>query len=191
MSRFSLRTFLVVVAFLAFGCAGIIYSNTLWRHITATVVLALLLWAVLMVAALRRPTRWFWFGLAVTGWTYLGLVFYTNQVKHVLLTHDALQWFQEVSGIGDKRRLPDGRYLIEYGDAMRFYPGRPIEKVTHEKAARRGWLQYLYDPSTSPRSDYFYDIGHLLWALLLGSVAGVLTSRVRKSETSPTEGPPK
>jgi hypothetical protein len=67
----SIRTMLVIVAFIALACVALVRANSVWASVMFSSALATLLFAVLAVIFRRGTKQAFWIGFALFGWGYL------------------------------------------------------------------------------------------------------------------------
>lgn len=186
MFRFSLATFLIVVAVVSLVFAGLAFPNAFWMRIVATLTLAAILAAVIAVLASLKTARWFWIGFAVAGWSYLGFVFYGGDgARNVLLTHSAILQLDLMLETSTPVLAPSGQAVTLHGDTIYLASGlHPGERLSLEEAEQQGYLKYAYAPNAIPRREHFHDIGHYSWALLVGCIGGMFSLWLHRRSTA-------
>ena len=130
----------------------------------------------------------------MAGWLYLVLAFLGGKrVRSMLLTQTALDVMHASFGVGQPPRTPTGDRVEVEGNQVVVGPPGPysaggvIQVMTIEEAEAKGLLQYVDDPQNSPHPFYYFEIGQFLWALVLGSVAGAFTLRLRTRRRLPVD----
>ncbi|MEX2120580.1 MAG: hypothetical protein WD847_13380 [Pirellulales bacterium] len=157
MFRFSLLSLLVAVGLVALGCAALVYATPVWARIVVTATLAALLAAGVGAFYLPDKSRAFAGGFAICGWGYLLLSQqpWLENMKGDLLTTAALNQLEPM--LKDPKQpvadSPDMRVVMMQDQLRRTF--RPLGVV--------------------PNSN-FQQIGHSLWAILLGCIGGGLAS---------------
>jgi hypothetical protein len=166
MIRFSLASLFGVVVIAGVGCAALSYANDLWRQIVVTLAVMLLLFSTLAAVLWQRHSRAFAMGFAVSGWLYLLLAFSpTLALRDDLLTDNAVACLYE--------KIHEEEVGQYYRPDSTFGPyGRTIASGTFQRI--RIWD--ISGASSSSNFLDFADIGHVLWALIVGGVGGLTAS---------------
>jgi hypothetical protein len=174
--RVSLRWLMGSVTFLAIGCGLLVYA----RPITAYIVFAatlLVLFAAIPLSVYRSSSRRaFWFGFALFGLGYLGLVCGPWQAPDGN--------FQ----VGLRDRLPSTK-LLEF--VYRHLPTNTVGSPTGSGAGggffgQMGGMTAM-GMGSPPITDWtsFATVGHSLWAIFIAVGGGVFTAWCQR--TAPRE----
>jgi WD40 repeat protein len=161
---FSLRSLLVGIVYVAVGCTALAKRSELWTSIVVTGTVATLLLAGIACVFARRKTRAFAGGFTIAGVAYLGAV-YAPGIGERFAPHLATT------------KLLDWATLQLHGDAgvastIAFSPDGRVLAGAYNGTVRL-WNVATAQPLAMP-AFLFQEIGHCLWALLLGCLGGML-----------------
>jgi hypothetical protein len=189
--QFSLRSLLIFIAAVSLVSAAMRYSTAAWTTGVVTVTVFLLLASIALAFSSPIDRRPFWIGFAVCGVAYLFVVGSTGFVAPEFVLR--LATTKSVEFLRDKLHPPSD--FVEYLPGGP--PGRPPTRVFYSPALPLLPSQvikntYSYQSDTDERYGAiawnFLLIGHCLWALLLGTLGGMLArfaaSRSRSQATS-------
>ncbi|MEX0713386.1 MAG: hypothetical protein WD278_13605 [Pirellulales bacterium] len=179
MTRFSLVSLLLAVPLVALGCAALVYATPVWARIVVTATLAALLAAGVGAFYLPDKSRVFAGGFAICGWGYLLLSQqpWLENMKGDLLTTAALNRLEPMLPKQAVADSPDARYFL--GSRV-VAPARQTDMLPGVSYARyvelsRGRGRNISAMGLVSQSS-FHEIGHSLWAILLGCIGGGLAT---------------
>lgn len=188
MFRFSLATFLLVIALVSLVFAGLAYSNAYWVRIIATTTLATLTISLVAAIAWQKSGRWFWLGFAIVGWGYLLFLYYGgDDARDIFLTHSAVVRLDKILETSTPSPSPSGAAIIRDGNNLYQRQGTGRSRLSFEKAIQQGLLKHAYTEDTVPESSHFHAIGHYAWSLVLGCIGGAVSQWLYRNSTAGTE----
>ena len=163
MFRYSVLTLLVVVLVLAVFCAALAKPNGLWWQVIVTLSIVVLLAFTLLAVVNNRSRRPFVLGFVLTGWLYFGLTFATLGLR-------------------------DRDALLTNGVAN--YLASALHGHLHDQVFRvnLNWSDAT-DATGYEAYQYFMDIVHCLWTLVLAAIGGLTTTWLAKRESRPRSTP--
>jgi len=160
--RFTLRQLLGLVALVAVAVPALMHASLWWAAAWLSGCLLVLGIALLGIVYRDGPRRAFWIGFALLGWGYTLTVYgpvLDRQVGHRLITTKVPAYAQLQRGLDEP---------VSSG---------PVEIALHPKydnivywVTESGTM--LVDP---PQWDFFQQVGHSLFALLLAYVGGLVS----------------
>jgi hypothetical protein len=174
MLRYSLAALLAAVVVVSVGCAAITHPTPLWSQIVFTATVVVLLAA--SVAAVVGGPRPFAAGFAIFGWGYLLLATgpWSATARPHLLTETALARLEPLvidpnaayatGGMGGPSLAWSGG-LWSGGSTYLVAPNAPLTSTINYLT-----LPYAYAPTDG--NPWLRQIGHTLWAILLGAAGG-------------------
>jgi hypothetical protein len=191
MFRFSLLSLLVAVPLVALGCAALVYATPVWARIVVTATLAALLAAGVGAFYLPDKSRAFAGGFAICGWGYLLLSQqpWLENMKGDLLTTAALNQLEPM--------LKDPKQVVAESPNARYFLGsRVVAPAGNDVLPNISYARYVELTSRDRGRNIsaiglvaqlkFHEIGHSLWAILLGCIGGglatVFDAKRRKSK---------
>lgn len=191
-ATFSLLTFFALITVAAVGSAALSYRTTWWASITVTITLVTCGLAILCAFAFQGGLRAFAFGYSVTTVCYVLLTFHPwlSGLGATLVTTRVLAytWVNV-----DKKSDSSNEVLSEFGNP------RPWNDADYERvvdAYPQIMLGAVFDRGGAETREIrsFFQIGHALFALTFGFLAGLLTyllslKRVARSNRA-AEHPP-
>jgi hypothetical protein len=160
--RFQVRSLLLLVVFLAVGCAALRESSDAWDSCIFWVTLVVLLSSILLAVHRASSSRAFWIGFALFGSAYLALTLVPS-VESSLLSTRALGYLNSRMPVS----TPAGRAYENISRSFRVprvIEGQPLIN----RAAR---LQ----PESEETVRNFMRIGHSLLALVAAFLGGQLS----------------
>ena len=213
MLRYSLGTLFLVLLYLAIGFAALVNASGIWPQVAITLAIAVLVLFSLGAVFSSQGWRTFAIGFSATGWLYFLLVFSElTTIRPYLLTESAMnQLFMTMHGDqpGQYRVVmqtmagPNGPMTVQslvYANPVLPGPTRatpaPPSVYTPPSASASAYTVTAI-PATAPRTlpspaagqpivdlQSFANIGHSLWAVIIGFVGGttaqVLHRKARK-----------
>jgi hypothetical protein len=200
MLKVSLREFLLLVAFAAFACAALTYSNNAWLAAVASVAMVLFFRALIVAAVERGPSQAFAIGMTLVMAGY-GLVLVCSRIVH---NGDTLN--MELSNLGHlpttqllgclDRGISDYRWIDGYTgrEDPLFQPPLSVNQIDLSP----DWLRELlragrHLPGVSfhgkhvvkvPNDGEFYRTGHSAWAVVLGFLGGAFARSLYQRRVS-------
>jgi hypothetical protein len=170
-SGFSIKAMLLATALVALTIAGLIAPSLWWGSICLSCLFATLTFALLSAVCSRRPSRAFWLGFALVGWTYAALHFAPGLDRHV---------GQRLIGAKILARVRPLFGPVEI-------PLYPSTMPAHEIALHPRGDEMFYTPaganSIPPQWDSFQIAGHMLLAIALATAGGIAASRMSNNRT--------
>lgn len=162
--KYSLATLLLLTAVVALGMAGLVNATPLWTQIVVTSVVLTLIGAT-VVAVHSRQARPFVSGFALAGWAYFLLTTTAigGTARNNLVTTTALTKLYPVLHEAEATN-PQAAYTVAYRDFL-------LASVNQ---------QFIATPNPGPESSRFHSVGHSLWAMLVGSLGGMLAISVQR-----------
>jgi hypothetical protein len=175
--RFSIASLLVVVFFLAVGCAALRESTDLWESAAFTLTLGVLLASILLALHRTAKKRAFWIGFALWGGSYLGLSLFPSIDSRLLTTKALLYIDSQLPGrpvaITGQGWAPA---LNTNGQVIAFSPqGNTIAGGSQGVVRIWNTGTGLSLGTVSGTTENFVKIGHSLLALLLACAGGQLS----------------
>lgn len=166
--RFTIRGLIALVTLVAVAVAALRDGSAFWDSVTFSATLFILVSSILSAIHFSGRSRAFWIGFALCGSVYFG-VSLLPEVRTRLLTTRALAYLG--------RLIPSVRV-----DLTNNQDPEERSKVLMPNGSTRpgvvlgieGGTGKLYASRGGP-SEYFYPIGHSLWALVLGLLGGLLS----------------
>jgi hypothetical protein len=163
---FSLKAMLLATATIALAIAGMLQASLWWASICVSLLLAMLTFSLLAAIFRRGPTRTFWIGFAIVGWTYAAVLYapaLDRTVGHRLITTKILAKIRPWFG---KTNIP----------AYRTDP--PAEEIALD-AAFDG-LFHIHSgnviPYQPPQWDAFQCPGHMFFGIWLAGLGGIISA---------------
>jgi hypothetical protein len=182
--RFNIANLLVIILVAAIGFAALRESTDLWESGILTATVAILLIATLLAVHRTELRRAFWFGFALFGGAYLALSLVPS-IEARLITTKALAYLDsKVPG------RPTSLYTIINSGTVSGTGNTAVQSVTFGvtgiQAATVGqgqvWIRDVtpggFLSGWSGTTENFVQIGHSLFALLLGWLGGQLSRRL-------------
>lgn len=165
MVRFSLATLLVLMLFVAIGCAALVNANDTWRQAIVTLTVITLTVSTLVAVVRRDKFGLTARGFAVAGWIYLILALVPAVgLRNELLTDKALVW---LVGRIHGQRAPEQTWPGE----LEFSSEGTLIGLVNISTVQ------TWEANTAQRND-FYIIGHALWAIVLACLGGIVARLV-------------
>lgn len=156
--RFSLRWLFGSISFIAIGCGLLIYARPLTAYTCFAATLLVLFSAIPLSVYRSGARRAFWFGFALFGLGYLGLMCGPWQAPDVQSQAEVREW-----------PPPTKLLTLAYGWV-------PTKTVTRTP----GSLDFFggMTPRTMPIADWsdFVIVGHSLWAIIIAVLGGGIAS---------------
>jgi hypothetical protein len=196
--KYSLGTLLVAVAVTALACAAFVNHSQLWAESMFAVVLTLLSIAAVMALVSRGRARNFACGFAAVGGLYFLLAFLMepNVRDELLITERAIDWLHAAQQKAKERESPTPQpwYTVE-GGGMGMTGGMSASMEGMSGSGDMGSGMYAgmmsmangSNTTAAPRT--LKEIGHCIWAMILGAAGGALGhivgGRVRREEPTP------
>jgi hypothetical protein len=191
MLRFSMVGLLLAVPLVGVGCAALVYATSLWAQLVVTATFAALLAAGVGAFYLPDKSRAFAGGFAICGWGYLLLSQqpWLENMKSDLLTTAALNRLEPM--------LRDSKQVAADSPNARYFLGsRVVAPAGHDMVPGMTYARYVELTSRDRGRNIsasglvaqlnFHEIGHALWAILLGCIGGglatVFDAKRRKSK---------
>ena len=184
MSRFSIRTLMVLIAGSAVGLAALRNANELWARVMMMLALGLVCVAGLWAILLRGRERAWWLGFAVLGCMYLSVSLsplWSRLITTHLLEYVHARVISSSIATFDVSRADQNSFLYRVvmidGTASSrtmsnsVYNSTPGEDVLATMEPANRWRSAL--PGAA-NHDQFLRIGHSLFALLVGLVGGTV-----------------
>ena len=166
--RFNIRSLLILVVYVAVGCAALVKSTEAWASAVVTLAVATLLAAAVIGVTSCGGSRAFGRGFVLAGLGYLAIAYAPGAAENIaphLATTKALVW--------SVKRI-HGEEAIYY--SMAFSPdGRTIATTT--ESTIRIWDAATGAPfrgGTPSPSQFFFSTGQCLWTLVIGCLGGLL-----------------
>jgi hypothetical protein len=150
--RFSMKTLLVAITFIATSCGGLLYANALLAICFTTAAFAFVLVGTLAALLSNGQAKPYWIGFAVFGAAYFGCAMFAERPIDI-----PSQW--TIKQLGD-RSIPSEPYLVTTGLLMLANPyvdQLPTRKFGVPAFFRIGW---------------FVSIGHSVFTVLVALVGG-------------------
>jgi hypothetical protein len=185
--RFSLRTLLLVTAFVSVSCIALKHAGPVWWTVLSGISMLLVMASVVVALVGRDEPRAFAIGVIACMVVYGGLLLASGSKE-----------FDPYTGY-----LPTGKILLPVLRAMAkvtyvdLLTGQPVPNYQPTPGGpgmggfMTGGMQSV-GASESPRREQFMAVGHLLWADLFGFSGGLLAcyvySRSRRADKSTENG---
>jgi hypothetical protein len=166
--RFNIRSLLILVVYVAVGCAAMVKSTQAWASAVVTLTVATLLAAAVISVTSRGRSRAFGRGFALAGLGYLAIAYAPGAAENIgphLATTKALVW--SVKKIhGDDA---DQSYVA-------FSPDGKLLATAQGRSTIRVWdlASGTFLPPVQTPSESFIRTGQCLWALVIGCLGGLL-----------------
>jgi hypothetical protein len=168
MLRFSLATLFLVMAVVAVGCAALANPSQAWAEVIVAVVLLLLFAGLVAALIVQGPLRVFVIGFATVGWLYFLLTFAdaVNLRDRLITTRPLNVMFTaQMRSSGD---WPQSGYMDPFGREL----APPLyEPLSDDPFGAASFV--------APRE--MQDIGHALWAMLLGCAGGIFAQVIHRA----------
>ena len=175
--RFSLRWLLGSVSFAAVGCGLLVYARPVTTYTSFAATLLVLFAAIPLSVYRDGERRAFWFGFALFGLGYLGLVCGPWQAPDVHIQ------------VGVRERLPTTKLLeLAYGwvptKAVTAMPGGMGGGMFGQMGF--GGMGMGGPAATMPITEWsdFATVGHSLWAIILAVLGGGIASGCQRTGTA-------
>jgi hypothetical protein len=169
--RYSLASLAAVIVCLSIYSAALAHGDEVWQQISVTLTLSILLFATL--AAVFSRSRTFAIGFSIVGWLYFAIAFlgFSGGVRDSLLTHTAINWLY------GQVHAPGAQVMVQ---------AQPVQSVRMYKEESRDYhVDWILPTPVSLTAYHFAQIGHSLWAVLIGAMGGVvaqvMNARSRRS----------
>ena len=166
MLRFSLATLLLVVLFVAIGCAALVNATEIWRQAIVTLTIVVLVVATLAATCIGGRTRPFVVGFSVAGWIYLVLVSVSAlELRDDLLTDKAISLlFKTMHGDAESN-------VISFtGDSLMI--DTPYSVTGLDTSGMFGGTTPMVNNATQVNYFDFSGIGHALCTMIVAFVGG-------------------
>jgi hypothetical protein len=162
--RFSLRWLLGSITFLTIGCGLLVYARPVTAHVTFGTTLLVLFTAIPLSVYRSGARRAFWFGFALFGLGYLGIVCGPWQAPDVHIQ------------VGVRERLSTTKLLeLAYEYLPTKAPSVPMGGG--QGSGMFGQMGGMPASRPTPRATEWGDfaiVGHSLWALVTASFGGAI-----------------
>jgi hypothetical protein len=165
MSRYCLLTLLIVTTSLLLGILAMAFPTPGWKYVVVSLAVALLGCATVIAVGSRRGSRVYWAGLAIVGWGYVFLAMHPYYA-------------------GAGRSLVTTRLLVLAWNAADVpkpatTPGMPTSMNGAAEnyavwALSSGWITGVEQRAYLRRVEAFFFAGQSAWAIMLGSLSGLL-----------------
>jgi hypothetical protein len=165
--RLSLRTLLLVTAFLSYSCAAVIYASPAWLAATAAITLVAIL-AALLTAIFERGV-----------WQAFAVGFLICAAAHWLVTR------VEITAPGESPTEWLVDYLGEGFDNIVLESGEVLTRVDYERRTGSGVAMAM--PLWGQRM-YFQRVARLLFTDILGVAGGAFAAYVYRRRIQRTQG---
>jgi hypothetical protein len=168
---FSLRAFLVAVAYFAVVVVAAVAGTQPWANAVFSISLGAILVATLAALFLRDPQHTFWRGFSLIAWIYMIIAFGPTDTR----------WRQYL--VTDSLLKPLHHMVVPYQAIRYVEPGFELQKEGE------GYYR------TGPRSSFaiwggsweaLQRSGHSVWAILLGLVGGYLAVIFNREAANPS-----
>jgi hypothetical protein len=191
--KYSLATLLGVVALTGLGCAAFVNYSEQWVHAMFAVVMAMLFLAGAVIAG-GGKTRPFAVGFAAVGGAYFLLAFLmTPELREErLLTSRTIDWLHAVQQkaeagnqsaktggmVGSSDAGMSGSMYVASSDASMYASSGDMSDYAGMMSGMG--MGMPAGPVVHPAPRERQDIGHCLWALILGALAGALAQAIHQ-----------
>ena len=186
--RFSLRWLFGSITFLAIGCGLLVYARPVTAYLTFAATLLGIFSTIPLSVYRSGATRAFWFGFALFGLGYLGVICGPWLAPGVHIQ------------VGVRERLPTTK-LLEF--AYAHLPTKPVTAPVSSPTGGAGFFGQMggmggitgpmggggsMPPARYPIADWtdFAVIGHSLWAIVIAILGGGIASWCERTGRRPT-----
>lgn len=210
MLRYSLGTLFLVLLYLAIGFAALVNASGIWPQVAVTLAIAILILFSLGAAFWSQGWRAFGIGFSATGWLYFLLVFSElTTLRPYLLTESAINQLY-MTMHGDK----PGQYRVVTQTMLGPSGAMTVQSLVYTnpvlpgptRAAPTGYIPPpVYTATAIPATavqpllstaagqpvvelQSFANIGHSLWAVIIGFVGGTTAQVLHKKARKQTPG---
>ena len=171
---FSIKAMLLATTTIALAIAGMVQASLWWASICLSFLFAMLMYGLLAALLRRGNARTFWLGFAVVGWGYTVLMYAPGLDKligHRLVTTKLLAKARPLFG---KIEIP-AYFSGPLADQMALGPDMACNALYEDQFSTPGGKTAPYRP---PQWDFFQQAGHMLFAISLASLGGILARRM-------------